>query len=277
MNSALKSLLSAPGRSIVRFVDETADDALFVERFQRFNRRWKLPYSLAFEEASGLFEITSGELRLYAARRERLRKVGNAAARRRQLRKVYMLDHVDLQPRDVVIDVGANIGEFSMLVADLFEAEVVAFEPDDPEFCALERNLQSRRGAARHCLLWRNAGEVQFFSSNATGDSSVFAPTTASESRQRLATTLDVEIGRSDYSDRPVKLLKLEAEGAEPEVLEGAVKTLERTEFVTADLGPERGPEQSTTLASAIALLQDSGFRPVRFFAPRYVMLFRRQ
>ncbi len=37
-----------------------------------------------------------------------------------------------------------------------------------------------------------------------------------------------------------IKLIKIEAEGAEPEILQGALKLLKKTEFVSIDVSPER-------------------------------------
>ena len=41
--------------------------------------------------------------------------------------------------------------------------------------------------------------------------------------------------------DTPIKVFKVEAEGYEPEVLEGAIETLKLVEYVTVDFGAERG------------------------------------
>ena len=45
-----------------------------------------------------------------------------------------------------------------------------------------------------------------------------------------------------------IKLLKLQAEGAEPEVSKGSLNSLKNIKFITADLGPERGLNQESTL-----------------------------
>ena len=44
-------------------------------------------------------------------------------------------------------------------------------------------------------------------------------------------------------------LLKVEAEGAEPEVLQGLKKNLSRVEFITVDCGFERGLNQKSTIS----------------------------
>ncbi len=273
----LQPLRNVVGRAIVRSVESTVLDADYAQRFNRANRRWGHPYSLDFDEARQFFIVTSDEVRFAVPRRSRLRKVGDLQARRRQLNKVYLLDDIGLSRQDIVIDIGANIGEFSMLATDVHEARVIAFEPDDLEFRALEWNLRCRSGEAIHRLLWSDSSDVSFFSANESGDSSVFRPGTAKRSERRQGTTLDEAMTRSSYPTGRIKLIKLEAEGAEPEVLQGAEQTLARTEFVTADLGPERGPEQKTTLVDALEILQSHDFAPINFFASRCVMLFKKR
>jgi hypothetical protein len=58
-----------------------------------------------------------------------------------------------------------------------------------------------------------------------------------------------------------IALLKLEAEGAEPEILKGGLDTLQRTFFVVADLGPERGLKGERTFEASSEILKNHGFR----------------
>jgi hypothetical protein len=58
-----------------------------------------------------------------------------------------------------------------------------------------------------------------------------------------------------------IALLKLEAEGAEPEILQGAQKTLENTVAIAADLGPERGIDELRTFDDSFEYLTSVGFK----------------
>ena len=60
--------------------------------------------------------------------------------------------------------------------------------------------------------------------------------------------------------DNQIKLFKVEAEGHEPEVLNGSVKTLKKTEFVSVDFGFERGVEQANTIEAVNEILTNNGF-----------------
>lgn len=58
-----------------------------------------------------------------------------------------------------------------------------------------------------------------------------------------------------------IKLLKVEGEGAEPEILEGAHAVLSRTDFVSVDAGPERGVSQADTIEGVIGVLKNNNFK----------------
>ena len=63
----------------------------------------------------------------------------------------YLLEHVHLGPGDVALDVGANIGWYSVLLDRLSEpgAQIFAFEPDPKTYGLLTRNLAANAGRAR--------------------------------------------------------------------------------------------------------------------------------
>ena len=72
-----------------------------------------------------------------------------------------------------------------------------------------------------------------------------------------------------------MRLLKLEAEGAEPEVLQGALGLLSLVDYISADLGPERGKAEISTLEEVSNLLEEQGFERLRVEGERVIALFR--
>ena len=55
--------------------------------------------------------------------------------------------------------------------------------------------------------------------------------------------------------------MKLEAEGFEPEILQGGLSILDQVEYIAADLGWERGQEQDCTIPQVVNLLLSYRFR----------------
>ena len=75
--------------------------------------------------------------------------------------------------------------------------------------------------------------------------------------------------------DQPIKLLKLEAEGAEPEAIAGCAGLLGSIEYISADLGFERGVAETSTLGAVTNFLVPRGFEIVANGRKRLTVLYR--
>ena len=211
--------------------------------------------------------------RFYIPRRTRLYLWASVEQKQAQLLVDYMIPTNLGEP--LVLDVGANVGEFSLALSR-HGAVVHAFEPDPVEFKALERNCRGSTVHPHNIALWDNEESRYFYLSNATGDSSLFSEGGATDEKIKIqARTLDSWARENLAPDCPVSVLKVEAEGAEPEVLLGGVETLKRVHFVTVDVGFERLSQ--STLPEVVNILIPLGFRAVQFGAPRPVILFHNQ
>jgi FkbM family methyltransferase len=143
-----------------------------------------------------------------------------------------------IRPGDTVLDIGANLGYYTLLAADLVGAagQVVAIEPNPEVFRRLSASIAvngfTQRTSARNVAL---AGPDE------TGKRAFFVPTGepkngrfvgAQESAEYLAdhgTVTEVELGRIDPAafDR-VDFIKIDVEGAELAVLEHLRPVLEK-------------------------------------------------
>ncbi len=159
---------------------------------------------------------------------------------------------------DTVIDVGANVGDFSKMVSEL-GARAFAFDGDPSVVECLKANVAGLAGVVpTEAVLWKEATELTFYSAPGRADSSIFLPPgEGAPAFTVAATTLDFWAAELDIQD--VTLLKMDAEGAEPEVLEGAQELLQRTRHVAIDTGPERLGEK--TDAACRAILEALGFQ----------------
>lgn len=137
-----------------------------------------------------------------------------------------------LAPGDVFVDVGANIGYFSVLAASLVgpEGAVHAFEPD-PDNCRLLR-ASTARNALEHVITLVEGGlsDVEsegqlFLSEDNLGDHQIYAGQGAREA-------LPIRLYRgSDYLGPKLQrldLLKVDTQGSECQVMSGLMPLLGR-------------------------------------------------
>ena len=137
----------------------------------------------------------------------------------------------------LVIDVGANIGTFSLPVAKMNPAfDFICFEVQKAVFLKLSENInrnQLQRVKAIHCGL-SNANEtVRMSIPDYTNEFNIGAFSLDSEVRDQeyeVKTTGGTEIFNLFTLDRfelnNIQLIKIDVEGMEQKVIEGACKTL---------------------------------------------------
>ena len=63
-----------------------------------------------------------------------------------------------------------------------------------------------------------------------------------------------------------MKLLKIEAEGAEPEILMGIKNNLSKINYIAIDVSAERGENNSFTITECVNFLSKNNFKFLNFF-----------
>jgi FkbM family methyltransferase len=196
---------------------------------------------------------------------------GNGLEKRaRALGESYFLDLIQFKQNDIVIDCGANIGDLELyFIVNNISVRYLGIEPSPEEYACLCRNVGPQNSL--NFGLWSEDKELEFYVSSANADSSLITPRKYDKKIIVSARRLD-----SLLTER-VKLLKLEAEGAEPEVLIGSGNKLSLVEYISADLGFERGLQEESTLCPVINYLLSRDFELVTIGYPRHVALFKRK
>ena len=174
-----------------------------------------------------------------------------------QLFNSYCLEHVEFRAEDIVIDCGANYGNlFLNLDGQIREENYISFEPGPGEHRSLKQSIPSGRHFNKG--LSNKTGTQIFFLASATADSSLIEPKTFSEKLSIETITLDDFM--LDEGISRVRLLKLEAEGFEPEIIQGAPTFLQSCDYIAFDGGPERGLSEEETFTTLTNMLITSGF-----------------
>jgi FkbM family methyltransferase len=185
-----------------------------------------------------------------------------------------------LRPGQVAWDVGANLGYFSVLMADAVgpEGRVLAFEPNPRLAQLAERNLAlnglSRRSAVhRVAVTARPRGTLRFRAQlTDPKNGRLLDPGDPGPAEDDDALEVAVSTTRlDDVAGERVDFIKVDVEGAEEAVWAGMTGVLDRNPDVTVLLEFNAGRcKEPTRLASEIAarfplreLRLDGGVRPV--------------
>jgi len=131
----------------------------------------------------------------------------------------------------LVLDIGAGTGWYTLPLAAAGQS-VRAYEPNPRVFARLMANaaLNDLRIEARQCAVSDRRGRATFWHNPRvplTSGGSIEAPGCAGPASEEVETvSLDEDL--DDVADRPVALIKVDVEGHEYAVLEGARMTIER-------------------------------------------------
>lgn len=190
-------------------------------------------------------------------------------ARINYFKELYFLYQIDFKDGDIFIDCGANVGDSTLYFrANNINIEYIGFEPSPIEFECLKHNV-AFLGKAFNIGLWKDEGFLLFYVSSKNADSSFIEPVQYDDTIKIPTKKLE------EFITKPVKCLKLEAEGGEPEVIEGIGDKLNLIEYIAADLGHERGVYCEATLAPVTNFLLSRGFVMQTCIGNRLCVLFR--
>jgi FkbM family methyltransferase len=167
---------------------------------------------------------------------------------------------------ETAVDVGANIGLYSMLFSHLVgdSGRIIAFEPMPFAAARLREHVALnglRNIDVRELAVGSRSGSCEFFigPKHHTSISSV-TPIAGAEQITVPCTTLDEalsDVGR-------VTLLKIDVEGAEADVLAGAQTVLDRgVPFVIAEINDRTVPELLCRRGFEMFWVDWNGLRPV--------------
>ena len=162
-----------------------------------------------------------------------------------------------ISKNDLVVDIGANIGEFSLFCLRK-GARVLSVEPDPVILKCTKKNVSKykRSVGVEESVVSNSDGCVEFYQAPSSADSSIIKPDSYDQKLSLNSITLDSLYEKYDL--RMVHLVKCDAEGAEPEVFANASKALAKTKVVTVNCGPERYGQDTVSEVSDI--LRNHGF-----------------
>lgn len=189
--------------------------------------------------------------------------------------KSYCLQNIKFKQDDIVFDCGANSGDLFLKLSKLISADnYYAFEPNPADFNVLRSNALGTKNLF-NLALGNVDSELTFYIATSGGDSSLIEPKTYDEKVTVKVVRLDTFMVERNINS--IKLLKLEAEGFEPEILEGLCTMIRRCEYVALDGGYERGKDCEQTLTTCTNYLLANGFEMIDIHFREHRALYKRK
>jgi FkbM family methyltransferase len=184
----------------------------------------------------------------------------------------YVMEHVRLADEEVALDIGANIGWYSVLLSRLSapRSRIYAFEPDVESFVLLQRNLYVNGAAnvtAVNCALGAEpgTGELRRYKHSNNGRHSLLGTADGRDTLNVRIRTLAGFWQEQALAERPLGFMKIDVEGFEYFVLRGAGALLARCAQLILEYSPEGLRCADLKPADLTALLASTPFT-VRVF-----------
>jgi len=167
------------------------------------------------------------------------------------------------RPGDFVIDGGANIGFFTVLMSKLVgdKGHVMAFEPGQNNVFSLQQNVVLNQCENVDMLtrpLWDKEELVTLHMCHDGSKNSLASHADTRGKDELMAAVLDNYV----TSNETPRLLKLDIEGAEEKALRGATKFFGKCPYIVLELNADALPKFGSSPKQVCDFLHDYGYSP---------------
>lgn len=246
--------------------------SIFLENCIAFIRKKKIKFK--YKKKENIFTVTEGNITLNFFNKIRginLYRDG-LINRGNFIFSSYCLNQINFLQNDIVVDCGANFGDLMLKLSNYIKpSNYIAIEPNPHCFEILKKNV-SNNSVLINKALGNTNKTLPFYVSAEEADSSLVKPSYFTKEIKVSVVRLDSLI--EELNINKIKLLKIEAEGYEPEVLEGLGDSINICEYIAVDGGYERGEKQEQTFTTISNYLLKNDFEMKDIYFPWYRALF---
>lgn len=233
---------------------------------RRWYNRWAWPTDGILRLAVGGIDAQFFLFFPRTRRPEELRRLESEAVKERHILELLVSA---LRPGDIVYDVGASVGLYTVLLAKAVggRGQVVAFEPEKQSYMRLLDNVELNGLSNVRCIrkgLGDGPGEGKIFTIDGVTLPCLLLPPESGSGCQVTCETVEVEKGDRLVAEEKLPLpraVKVDVEGYEYRVIQGLSHTLAQPEceLVCCEIHPNLMPP-SETPEDLLAALKSLGF-----------------
>lgn len=246
------------------------DNKISLEQLPEYFRK-----STEFDTLQNFKKIGEGPIITHDGMMMYLNKHDNVLSRHLAYHKVWepyqtLVTKKFLQNNTEFVDVGANIGYYSILAASVAKTgHITSFEPEPNNFEILKKNviLNNLENVNLHQLAVTNKNEETLLYLNSignAGDHRIFSKNLSSEKENRrnikiMSTTLDEFLIHRSVPD----IIKMDIQGSEMLAIKGMKKTLEESKrlILFTEFWPEGISASGESPIEFLSSLSDYGFK----------------
>jgi FkbM family methyltransferase len=169
--------------------------------------------------------------------------------------RYFSHDECFIEPSDTVVDIGAARGRSTQIAATKGR-RVFGLEPNPRMFACLVKNASQDNVRLFQRAIWSEPGEMELNYGMFAKDASLLTPDSGQSSVSETVRVDSVESFATEIEIDRIDFLKVEAEGAEPEAIDGIGDTEVRK--VVVNCSPER--DGKSPRSEVVEKLRSKGF-----------------
>jgi FkbM family methyltransferase len=179
----------------------------------------------------------------------------------------FLLERIGINDNDLIIDIGGNIGWYSIVLSHKSKPTVLTFEPDDFNYSLLKSNVELNK---KDNIQVFNAGvsdvsgkmTLHLYKKYNQGRHSFIRQRNSVGTMEVETVQLDGFLEKNGFAGREIKLIKIDIEGFEFAAMSGASRALAQTQFLMTEFSPGMMKEINLDPMAYINLIRSFGFTP---------------
>jgi len=177
----------------------------------------------------------------------------------------FLQQEMNIQDDDFIIDIGANLGWYSLVFSVQQRPTIYAFEPDALNFSLLKENVELNKKPNVQLFnkaVGDKAGVLTFYLYKGynLGRHSFIQQKNSVGTVEVETVRLDDFLKEKNMDKKRIKFIKIDIEGFEYSAMQGAVECLERCDYLLTEFTPGMMKQIDQNPMDYIHLLKDNDF-----------------